>query len=235
MEESTPGDVRFSERQSPTELDSLTGVPFLRSTIGMLIVAEDGQTILRANDAVTALLGQRFVAGTSHARVPATRSADSHAARLQALVDGDLDQLENEITMVTGRGRVRVIGVSTRCTPRAARVFLLQLQDVTAIRRHEEVLSISESRYRQLLENLPNMSVLTFDRDLVVLIAAGGVIERTGYKPSALVGSYLGTSLPRSPSSSWRAITERRWTANPRNSITAARSTAGNTACGSGP
>jgi signal transduction histidine kinase len=40
------------------------------------------------------------------------------------------------------------------------------------------------------------MSVLTFDRDLNVLIAAGGVLVRNGYDPAAMVGRHLATYIP---------------------------------------
>ena len=55
----------------------------------------------------------------------------------QALIDGELDQLENEISMVTGQGRLRVIRRIDAVHSSGRRVFLLQLQDVTAIREQQ--------------------------------------------------------------------------------------------------
>jgi signal transduction histidine kinase/PAS domain-containing protein len=54
----------------------------------------------------------------------------------------------------------------------------------------------SEFRYRQIVANLPNMSVLSFDRDLRLQVAVGEVLDRGGYDPDAMRGRRLVDVLP---------------------------------------
>ena len=55
---------------------------------------------------------------------------------------------------------------------------------------------LTELRYRQVLANLPNMSVLSFDADLRLQVAAGEVLDRIGYQPEAMIGELLSDALP---------------------------------------
>jgi PAS domain-containing protein len=59
-------------------------------------------------------------------------------------------------------------------------------------------LSASERRYRQIVANLPNTSVFSFDRDLRLQVAVGEVLGRVGYDAQALTGRLLGEVFPAS-------------------------------------
>jgi signal transduction histidine kinase/PAS domain-containing protein len=56
----------------------------------------------------------------------------------------------------------------------------------------------SELRFRQLVANLPNASVLSFDRDLRLQVAAGELLERGGYATGDLPGRLLTEVFPAS-------------------------------------
>ena len=53
-------------------------------------------------------------------------------------------------------------------------------------------------RYRQLVANLPNASVLTFDHDLRLQVASGELLDRGGYVAETLPGRLLGDVFPAS-------------------------------------
>src|ERR1700712_5117057 len=59
-------------------------------------------------------------------------------------------------------------------------------------------LAASESRYRQLVANLPNASVLTFDHDLRLQVAVGELLDRGGYAADTLTGRLRGDVFPAS-------------------------------------
>jgi PAS domain S-box-containing protein len=57
-------------------------------------------------------------------------------------------------------------------------------------------LEVSEQRYRQLAANLPDVTVMLFDRDLRLTLVEGGAIERYGWDIAELVGRRLDEVLP---------------------------------------
>jgi PAS domain S-box-containing protein len=67
-------------------------------------------------------------------------------------------------------------------------VYLLSsIQDVTDFRRTREELKISETRFRTLAENIPDM-IVRFDKDLKLLYGNEAVIKRTGRQIEFLAG-----------------------------------------------
>jgi signal transduction histidine kinase len=59
-------------------------------------------------------------------------------------------------------------------------------------------LAATALRYRQLVANLPNASVLTFDHDLRLQVAVGELLDRGGYVAETLPGRLLGDVFPAS-------------------------------------
>ncbi len=175
------------------------GAGFERSGIAMLLI-DGGQQIRCANAAAAVLLATDDVAGRSVLDFWAPDSdADSmpDAARLLA---GDLDVVERAAVFVADSGqRVQVtMRVDAVTPPSGRRMFLMQLRDVTSALADETAREQSESQYRQLVTNLPGMSVLTFDRDLRLIRAGGEVLNRARDDADGLPGQLLTDVIPDS-------------------------------------
>jgi len=65
------------------------------------------------------------------------------------------------------------------------------IRDITERRADQRALLDSESRYRQLVNNIPDSMVIVVDRDLRIVTAGGALLVRTGYDPGALTGQPL--------------------------------------------
>jgi PAS domain-containing protein len=72
----------------------------------------------------------------------------------------------------------------------------VQLRDVTTALAQETARADSELRYQDLIDTLPGMSVLMFDRDLRLLVAGGEVLERGGLDTDTLPGRLVADVLP---------------------------------------
>ena len=72
------------------------------------------------------------------------------------------------------------------------RFVLGQFRDVTDERQQTRELAASEGRYRQLVDNLPDSSVMLFDNDLRLVLAAGEALIASGYEhPHELAGRMI--------------------------------------------
>jgi PAS domain S-box-containing protein len=76
-----------------------------------------------------------------------------------------------------------------------ARHFVLTLEDVTERRRMTEALTLSEARYRALVENLPDTVITLFDEDLRMLVVEGSGLDRLARTPGELEGRRLSEVL----------------------------------------
>lgn len=68
---------------------------------------------------------------------------------------------------------------------------MVLVNDITLRKQAEEALRQSREMYRLLARNLPDSSVLIFDRDLRFLIAEGGLLEKSGFTREMLEGKTL--------------------------------------------
>ena len=69
-------------------------------------------------------------------------------------------------------------------------------RDIGDRMRVEEAFRRSEARYRTLLDNLPDASVMYFGPDARVILAAGRLLVRLGWSPEVISGSQLSEVLP---------------------------------------
>ena len=53
-----------------------------------------------------------------------------------------------------------------------------------------------ERRYRLLVNSLPGFSVISLDREMRVMSAAGEALEKAGYVPSSMTGKFFGDAFP---------------------------------------
>jgi len=178
-------------------LRAFLGVAFERSTLAMMLI-DRRERIRCANDAAAEMLDADDLPGRS---VRDFRVADRAAEADQdatALVAGELDQLERAVVIRSASGRrlQTMMRVDAVILPDGERSFLVQLRDVTTALAHETARADSELRYRELINNLPGMSVLMFDRDLRLLIAGGEVLERSGLNTGTLPGRLISEVFP---------------------------------------
>ncbi len=129
-------------------------------------------------------------------------SAPENRARTEreneSWLGGELNRLDRETDIVTGTGETlhTVVRLDAVVLPSGRRYFLAQLRDVTADRQQERDLAASEARYRQLANSLPDTSVLLFDRDLRLIVAAGEALAASGYSSESLAGALLHDAFP---------------------------------------
>ena len=171
------------------DLRVFLGAAFERSAIAMIVI-DAGQRISCANAAAAEMLDADDLPGRSvrDFRIPdGPRTADPEATAMAA---GELDHLERAVVIRSASGRrlQTLMRVDAVTLPDGERLFLVQLRDVTTALAQEHARADSELRYRELIDNLPGMSVLMFDRDLRLLVAGGEVLERGGLEPAALPG-----------------------------------------------
>jgi PAS domain S-box-containing protein len=182
---------------SQDDLRVFLGAAFERSALAMILIDPE-ERIRCANTAAAEMLDADDLPGRAVGdfRVPdRSVEADPEATALMA---DELDRLERPVAIRSASGRrlqvmMRVDGV---VLPDGERAFLVQLRDVTTARAHETARADSELRYQELIDSLPGMSVLMFDRDLRLLVAGGELLERGGLDTETLPGRLVADVLP---------------------------------------
>lgn len=185
--------VQFDE----AGLDALLGTVFQRSVMAMIVLDRD-MTIRRANPAAQRLLVADELAGRSFGDFQTGHSASRTRRFAGRLRSGDVDHLQHDAVLIAGTGDRLV--VEMRVDPltefTGPPLHLVQIGDVTAVREYERALTASEKSYRDIVQHLPNSTVLSFDRQMRVLLASGGLIGRVSADPASLRGQRLDEILP---------------------------------------
>lgn len=185
-------------RASVPDLPALVVEPaFVRSVVAMFIVDEE-LTILVANPAAHLLLGVADLSGRAITEFHTPESADParlNAARLKAgLVD--VNEREGSLVSASGARLVVTIRIDPLLDDRDGRFRLVQMRDITAIREHHRALAAGERACRDVVENLPNCTVLSFDTARQILVLGGALIQRFGYDVSGVQGRRVDDVLP---------------------------------------
>jgi len=174
---------------------------FTGAAMGLALVAPDG-TFVRANTAMCEIAGRaedelvgRNVADLVH---PEDRGQLRRA--FDVLAGGRTNRYIGEHRWLRRDGgtahlRCHVAPLREGDPDGAVESFVLTLEDVTERRRMVEALTLSEARYRALVENLPDTVIMLFDADLRLLVVEGGGVERLGRTPGQLEGRTIGDVL----------------------------------------
>ena len=171
----------LNERSSSSaDLLALLGVAFDFSAVAMILV-DDALRVVGANPAATRMLAADPLAGRSLAEFGMTELVSSVRHRgFGELVEQHLE-CETEMTARSGHAVHAQVHLDSVVAPSGKRFFLAQFRDVTAERRQSHELADSELRYRQLVDTLPDTSVMLFDQDLRLVLAAGEALSANGY------------------------------------------------------
>ncbi len=183
---------------SPSDLDvvSSMNVAFELSAVAMILV-DDSLRIVMANPAAQRMLAADPLIGRSVSGFSVAANIDRADRENRSWLSGELTHLERETDLVTGSGETlqAIVRVDAVVLPSGRRFFLSQLRDVTGERQQERALAASEAQYRQLAENLPDTSVMLFDHELRLLVAAGEALAANGYS-NDLAGVLMRDAFP---------------------------------------
>ena len=117
-----------------------------------------------------------------------------HRDRLQALNRDGIGVYTAEQRYLHPDGRTRWLRETAslvRDSSGAPQYLIAQVVDVTASKDTAEALRASEQRYRTLVNNLPQTSVVTYDRDLRLTLAAGPALMESGMESRQVEGHSL--------------------------------------------
>jgi diguanylate cyclase (GGDEF)-like protein/PAS domain S-box-containing protein len=161
----------------------------------MLCTAGADGRLERVNDAWTTVLGWTPEELRSRPLLDFVHPDDrTRAAReIEQMFAGLSDGCTNRLA--TRAGGWRDVEWTARAVSDDERVYAVA-RDVTERNKMEAALAASESRYRTLVHNLPNSSVVTFDHDLRFTFAAGDALATAGLSPD-VVGRSLAEVLPQ--------------------------------------
>lgn len=183
-------------RAELAELRTLLGVTFDRSRVAAL-ATDRGQVIVAANRRAEMLLtGSRsslLGRSATEFRVGDVAPAiDQQAADFRS---GAIDQVDRELELRTESGHRLTVALSADMVTisNGQRFALIQFEEKGG---SEPELTTGELRYRLLAANLPESSVIMFDRDLRVTLALGEGLIKNGYEPALLTGNRLEDVLP---------------------------------------
>lgn len=76
-------------------------------------------------------------------------------------------------------------------------------RDITAQKKAEEALRLSEQRYRSIAANLPNATIALYDRDLRLELIDGGGLKRLGLSRTLMEGQLLKDLVPEETYQEW--------------------------------
>ncbi len=161
----------------------------------MLGTAGANGRLERVNDAWTGVLGWTPEELRSRPLIDFVHPDDRARAgrEIEQMFSGVIDGCTNRLA--TRAGGWRDVEWTARVVAEDERIYAVA-RDVTDRNRIEVALEASEARYRTLVHNLPNSSVVTYDHDLRYTFAAGDALATAGLSPD-IVGRSLTEVLPQ--------------------------------------
>lgn len=198
MQHLAQGGTELSEDPArDEELRVYLGAGFERSALPMLVL-DDAQQIRRANTAAAVMLGADDLAGRSVLDFRPDDTDPGTDPQSVVLLAAGTDGCERETVVLSDSGRrLRVtMQVDAITLLSGERLFLVQLRDNTMAVAHETAWAQSELQFRQLVSNLPGMSVLMFDHDLRLIESGGQLLDNGHDETGATAGQLLTDVVP---------------------------------------
>ncbi|MET0966942.1 MAG: PAS domain-containing protein, partial [Nakamurella sp.] len=161
-----------------------------------VMLVDDGLLIIKANPVAHQMLGGNLI-GRSVTALSVAANVDRAGQENVQWLSGELNHLERETDLLSPSGEMMraVVCLDAVVVPSGRRFFLAQLRDVTTQRRQELALAASQSQYRQLVDNLPETSVMLFDQDLRLTLAGGEALAANGFS-NDLAGGLMREVFP---------------------------------------
>lgn len=169
---------------------------------GKAMVAVDVElTICHTNSAAAELLGATAAPGRSLGDVLMGRGrpCDMDRGHLAGFIRHERLRAMRHAVVAGHDGRSLRVTITVVARQETSGKGLMILVELGAATTNSEHLSepATEWWHRQVMANLPGLSVLAFDRDMRVRIATGGALRRGGFGGEAMVGRLLRESLPQ--------------------------------------
>ncbi len=168
---------------------------FERAAIGMATMTLTGG-IVRANRALGDLMLQSVdeLVGRDYATLTSGAGSQLDAA-LAEIGTGKVNtvQLEHDVSGSLEPRRVRATMSPVRDSEGRALYVLLQVQDITAQRAAEGKLSLSENRFRLLVEAVEEYAIFMLSPEGIVVSWNAGAQRNKGYRADEIIGQHFRT------------------------------------------
>jgi PAS domain S-box-containing protein len=162
----------------------------------ILFMRRDNGRILEANAAATNAYGYSREELLSLS-ISDLRSSETQSLVVDQMTEADARGILFETVHRRKDGHTFPVEVSSQgATMGGTRTLISVIRDITERKRVEEALRQSETRYRLLVDAIPNMSVHLFDQDHRFLIAGGEEITKGGFDKSLIEGRTLSEAYP---------------------------------------
>jgi PAS domain S-box-containing protein len=182
---------RKKAEQTLREAEQRYHALFDQAPIGILVVDPETVAFVEFNDVACKQLGysREEFAGLTVAKIEAQETVDdvkSHAAQMVKEGGGEFETKHR-----TKDGEIRSVLVSTKTVELAGKALLHCIfHDITEIRRVQDALMESETRYRQLVE-LAQEGVWVLDKEYDTTFVNRRMAQMMGYVESEMVGKSL--------------------------------------------
>jgi PAS domain S-box-containing protein len=169
---------------------------FEEGPLGMSILTLD-RKIVRVNSMLSNMLGYSEDELTSLRLEDITHpeDIDNDLQLHRELCAGLIPHYQKEKRYVTKSGDVVWASVTVSLIrDRSGNILYTMgmIENIGARKRIEKILRTSEERYRTLVKNFPNGTVILFDRNLRFVLVDGASIEKVGFSEGLLEGKTLG-------------------------------------------
>jgi PAS domain S-box-containing protein len=182
---------------------------FEDASSGLVVGSLDGR-VLHANQAFCDLTGyprEDLVALTfADITHPDDRMADIEMTR--RLVAGELSSAVREKRYIRADGTVIWVELhasAARAEDGTPINTTAQVHDISARKRAQEEARISRRRISALVDNLPDMTVATYDLDMRCDYIGGGLMESSAFSVDDVLGKTLWETLDKASADQWAA------------------------------